>query len=171
MTKFDEQPLAMPGLDGGADAEIAKEDRQHAWLSIAVLIAKFELHELLATLLSDRGYNDERHLLAIILSDHGFDEKSVEFLLDCIAPKKVRGRRPGSPQEFWAVHLKDIKEELRADGHSTWGIHKDAMDQLEREAPEIQRSMLGFAPAFNREQLEAYLRRSTKHRSEKSRAK
>jgi hypothetical protein len=162
MTKLDELPVAI--LDGGPDSGVPKEDRQHAWLVLAVLAARFGHSESLSAMLAEKGYSDERHLLAIILSEHGFDEKSVAFLLDCIARKRGRGRPRGSDQEFWASYLEVIKEELRADGHPQRGIHKEAMHRLEKEVPDIRRSMLGFAPAFNREQLEAYARRSKKPR-------
>jgi hypothetical protein len=171
MKKFDEQPLAIPNPDGGPETEFPKEDLQHAWLTLAVLAARSGHDESFGPTLAKKGFGDERGLLAAILSQHGFDDRSVEFLLNCIAPKKVRGRRRGSPQEFWADYLAAIKDELRAAGHAEWGIHKDAMDQLEIEAPEIHRSMLGFATAFNRDQLEDYVRRSKKSRSKKSRAK
>lgn len=55
MTKLDELPLVVPNLDGGPGSEVPKEDRQHLWLVLTVLAARFWRHEPLAAMLSEKG--------------------------------------------------------------------------------------------------------------------
>jgi hypothetical protein len=120
MTKFDEQPGIIQNQHGGQDLILPKEYTQRAKVGFAVALAK-------------RG---ELAALTTIFLEHEFTPETVEYLIDCIVPRR-RGRPSGSTVlMLYAARLEETKRVLRAQGHRRWGIHKKAMEILEADEPQ-----------------------------------
>jgi hypothetical protein len=109
MTKFDEQPGIIQNQHGGQDLILPKEYTQRAKVGFAVALAK-------------RG---ELAALTTIFLEHEFTPETVEYLIDCIVPRR-RGRRSGSTVlMLYAARLEETKRVARSGtpplGHSQEG--------------------------------------------------
>jgi hypothetical protein len=158
MMKLTEKPVALVNQKDGSPLVFPEQYAQRQQVGLAVFSA----------------LQGDSARLVQILTEHGFDQETTEFLVGCIVPKR-RGRPKGSDVLWlYAQQLDVIKKSLRDQGHSTWGIHKKAMELLESGAPVARAKLAEYGvdlPPLNRDQLEAFIRRSKKLRPRKSRAK